>query len=339
LLNHLTAGDSGAGARLREFHPRFAKDRDQQIDASTLTWSDALLVTAREYGYPSWARLKRRIAVPETNTPSTLTERIDDLQLREAVEALDDGDIEALREQLAYDSLLIARRAAFEGENYFRTPCLLAFIAENPTRTGKLPPNIVEIAELLLDAGAGSRKSDLDETLALVASGRVARECGVQNQLIALLCSRGADPNTGLLPALTHGEFEAAHALLRAGGEASLTFAAATGDVEAARSAVAVSTPTERHSSLALAAMHGRSQVVELLLSSGEAPNRYSPVGAHSHSTPLHQASWNGDIATVQALVAGGARTDLKDSLWKATPLEWAQHAGRRAVAEYLSAL
>jgi hypothetical protein len=46
------------------------------------------------------------------------------------------------------------------------------------------------------------------ETLALVSSGRVARECGAQVPLIDLLCSYGADPDYAMPPALPHGEFD-----------------------------------------------------------------------------------------------------------------------------------
>ena len=35
-------------------------------------------------------------------------------------------------------------------------------------------------------------------------------------------------------------------------------------------------------------------QIVRMLLDAGEDPNRYNPVGAHSHSTPLHQAAVGG---------------------------------------------
>jgi len=40
---------------------------------------------------------------------------------------------------------LAQQRVVFEGENYFRNPTLLEFVAENPVRRGALPPNIVEV--------------------------------------------------------------------------------------------------------------------------------------------------------------------------------------------------
>ena len=66
---------------------------------------------------------------------------------------------------------------------------------ENPIRTESLPPNILDIARLLLERGAAKSQSDLNETLALVSSGRVPREAGVQDALIEMLCAAGAQPD------------------------------------------------------------------------------------------------------------------------------------------------
>ncbi len=55
--------------------------------------------------------------------------------------------------------------------NYFCHPTLLEFIAENPTRRGSLPSNIVEVAKVILDAG--TTQATLDDTLAVTASSLV----------------------------------------------------------------------------------------------------------------------------------------------------------------------
>lgn len=336
LIAACASGDAAARQRLREFHPRFSRASDEAIAAAALGWSDALLAIAREYGFASWPRLKRKVAEGDAEAPAAFTDRIGDAALRQAVELVDDGDIEELRLLIGSDPSIVGRRANFEGENYFRAPALLAFIAENPVRNDALPPNIVEVTEFLLDAGAGKRQADLDETLSLVASGRVARECGAQGPLIALLCRRGADADAALSPALAHGEFEAARALVAAGARPGLAYASATGDEVLARRLLAASAAEERHLALALAAMHRRARIAAMLLDAGEDPNLYNPVGAHSHSTPLHQAAWNGDMETVRVLIDGGARLDLKDAIWNGTPREWALHAGRREVAAHL---
>jgi peptide-methionine (S)-S-oxide reductase len=335
-LTDFVAGDAAAVQRLSEFHPQFSSALNDNHTA--LTWSDALLVTAREYGYASWARLKRAVEAPQNTSQPSLIERIADPTLRTAVEAIDDGDIDTLSRLFDQDAKLGARRALFEGENYFREPALLAFIAENPVRNDALPPNILDVARLLLVRGAGEKQADLDETLGLVASGRVARECGVQRRLISLLCSHGANAEAAMLPALGQGEFDAVEALLVHGAKATLPVLACIGGAPQSFSeSLLASTPHERHLALALAAMHGKSEIVRTLLEFGESPNRYNPVGMHAHATPMHTAAWNGDVATLKCLVTHGARKDMRDTLWRATPREWAEHAGQNAAVAYLA--
>ena len=73
-----------------------------------------------------------------------------------------------------------------------------------------------------------------------------------------------------------------------------------------------------------------------MLLDAGEDPNRYNPVGGHSHSTPLHQAAAANHRDVVRLLVERGAKLDRKDTLWHATPTEWARHEGRAEIEAYL---
>jgi len=59
----------------------------------------------------------------------------------------------------------------------------------------------------------------------------------------------------------------------------------------------------DRHLALSVAADLGYVETVRLLLDAGENPNRYNPVGGHSHATPLHQAAGRGHEEVVQLLV------------------------------------
>ncbi len=68
-----------------------------------------------------------------------------------------------------------------------------------------------------------------------------------------------------------------------------------------------------------MASQFGRVEIVRALLDMGEDPNRYNPVGGHSHSTPLHQAALAGHDALVRLLVERGAQLDRKDHIWHAT--------------------
>lgn len=129
-----------------------------------------------------------------------------------------------------------------------------------------------------------------------------------------------------------NGELEAVNALIGRGARVDLPMAAALGRIEEARRALLVANNEDRHLALALAAQFGHVEIVRLLLDAGEDPNRYNPVGAHSHSTPLHQAAGAGHDEVVRLLVERGARLDLKDILWQATPADWASHEGRTAI-------
>src|SRR5437764_1614182 len=133
--------DLGAAQRIREFHPRFAGATDAEIFNARLRLSDAQLAIAREYGFPSWARLKRHIEKPTLSDRLDLPhqQRIENVQFRRAVELLDAGDVAGLRAHLQQYPNLVHQHVVFEGGNYFRTPTLLEFAAENPVRHGTLP--------------------------------------------------------------------------------------------------------------------------------------------------------------------------------------------------------
>jgi ankyrin repeat protein len=333
------AGTLQACQRIREFHPRYAAATDNSINAATFALSDAQLTIAREYGFASWARLSTFV---REASPSDLErphhERIADLRFRQAVELLDDGNVEGLRRLLADVPSLATQRVYFEGGNYFREPSLLEFVAENPVRHDGLPPNIVDVARAILEAGAQSDHRLVQSTLSLVSSGRVARECGVQIALVNILCDYGANPDAAVGSALGHGEFEAVNALIARGASVDLRVAAATGRLEEARTTATTASAEDRHFGFALATQFGHAAIVKLLLDLGENPNRFNPQGAHSHSTPLHQAAFAGHDDTVRLLVEHGARLDIKDILWAGTPADWADYGGHSAVAAYLRA-
>lgn len=334
LMASRPTGDRPTLQRIREFHPRFADANDCEIAESAFSLTDAQFTIAREYGFASWPRLKSFVqtsAFGELDRP--LEERITDPVFREALRRLDAGDVEGLRQWIAKHPGVVRRRVEIEGGNYFRNPSLLEFAAENPIRNGTLPPNIVEVMKLILAAGGG----DVSETLGLVCSGQVSRECGVQGAMIDLLCAHGADPNAAMRPALGHGEFEAVESLLRNG--ATLTFAAATatGRTDDALRLLPGSDAVQRHDALAYGAQYGREPIVRRLLEEGEDPNRFNPVGVHAHSTPLHQAALAGHRMTVQTLLAFGARADIQDVLWGGTALDWAEHGGQSEIVDLIT--
>ncbi len=321
---------------IREFHPHFARATDAEIFAAGLKLSDAQLTIALEHGFPSWPRMKQRIEKPTLADRLDLPHhaRIEDPVFRHAVDLLDAGDAAGLRAHLKQHPSLAQQHVLLEGTNYFRNPTLLEFIAENPTRHGSLPANIVEVARVILDAG--TTQEGLDETLMLVASSLVARQSGAQVALIDLLCEEGADPNSATRTAAIHAEFDAVNSLLRRGAQLDLPIATALGQVADARRLLAHADASDRHWAMAIASQYGHQEILRLLLDAGEDPNRYNPVGGHSHSTPLHQAAGSGRLDVVRLLVERGAKLDWKDTMWHATPAEWAHHEGRAEVEAYL---
>ncbi len=272
------AHDFGMAQRLREFHPRFTRFADAEIFDAQLSLSDAQLAVAREYGFPSWARLKKHIEKPTLSDQLNLPhhERIEDTIFRRAVELLDAGDVSGLRAHLKQHPNLAHRHIVFEGGNYFRNPTLLEFIGENPVRRGTLPHNILDVAKLILDAGV--EHSALNETLMLVATGSVPRECHMQLPLIVLLCDHGADPDSAIRPAALHGEIESVNALMGCGARIDLPAAAALGRNEDVRRLLPYASSEDRHLALSIASNRGHVDIVRLLLDTGEDPNRYNPI-------------------------------------------------------------
>jgi len=336
LLKLHAAHDPGSAQRIREFHPRYAGQKDKEIFAAALKLSDAQLTVARERGFASWSRLKKHIERPSPSSNPDLPyhDRIEDAALRHGVVLVDAGDLDGLRAHLKAHPDLTRRHALFEGGNYFRTPTLLEFCAENPIRHGKLPANIVEIAKAIIDAGA--EKASINETLGLVSTGRITRESGAQILLIDLLCDHGADPDGALHGAAVHGEHEAVEQLIRRGARVDLPIAAALGRIEDFRRLLPAADAEQRHLALAAAAQFGYAEIVRLLLDAGEDANRYNPPGAHSHSTPLHQAAFAGHEGVVRLLVERGAWLDMRDLLWQGTAADWAHHAERFEIERWL---
>ena len=264
-------------------------------------------------------------------------ERITDRDARKAVDLMDHGDARGLADHLERHPRLSDIRVELGTENYFASPYILSFIAENPVRHGRVPETVLDVLDVLIAAGSGNEA--LNETLGLVCSGRVMRESGQQGAVIARLCAAGAAPDHALLAALGHGEFGAVEALMAAGATETLPWAASVGNLEATDRLLSEASSLHRHQALALAALHGQAEPLERLLDAGEDPNRFNPPGCHAHTTPLHQAAWFGHLDAVKALIAAGARTDIPDKTHGGPALGWAQHGGQPHVEAYLTSL
>jgi peptide-methionine (S)-S-oxide reductase len=256
---------------------------------------------------------------------------ITDPLFRDAVEAIDSGNLSSLQILLDLNPTLISQRLDFPTEGYFKYPYLLWFVAGNPIRHDKLPANIVAVTKMLIAAAkknaADSFQQQIDYTLGLVATGRIPRESGVQNEWIDLLIDNGAQPGNGI-GALAHGNIDAARHLIKRGDR--LTLAAAVGlDVQndIARLAKEAS-KNDLQIALMMAAFYGKPDKIKFLIGIGVDVSAFidNSTGFHSHASPLHQAVFSGSIESVKILVDAGADLNAKDRIYDGTPLAWANY-------------
>ena len=250
---------------------------------------------------------------------------------REAVGAIHAGDVTTLARLLDVNSDLLQRRnmgpEAFrkaQRHNYFRDPKLFWYVANNPTLIERLPPNIVDVARVMLEHGV--EQSDLDYALELLMSGGEVAEHGAARSLMGLLLDAGAIASRqAILVTAGHWQREALRVLLERGQPASPLIAAALGDVASLPALLANADRTEIQDAFGLAIINRHLEAAQVALDAGADVNGALPV--HSHSTALHQAAAldSGDI--IAFLLARGAHLDTRDTLWNGTPLDWALHS------------
>lgn len=350
------AGDAQSIRVFRSKHPKFLDTKipwlerpmsDEEVSATPIDRDDALLGIARWYDFLDWASLVSWVeAVQVAGSPVA--------RFEEAVDAVVNGNAPALARLLREDPALVHARST--RVNWFDPPVhratLLNYLAANGVEghRQRSPKNAVEIAKLLLDAGAdpnalqdsyGGRST----TMALLVSSTPPKEAGVQVPLIDVLVDYGAaiSPSgagawtSPLETALVFNMCEAADALVRRGAPIdTLAAAAGLGLLDEVRRMLPSADANDRHRALALATQCGHADVVGVLIDAGEDPNRFNPPGTHSHSPPLHQAIAAGHLNVVKLLVERGARLDIKDKIHEGTPLGWAQYFNRPEIAAYL---
>ena len=358
LLDDYAAGRASAAARIAAHHPRFAGQSAATI-AAAFALADAQLVIAREYGFQSWPQLKQRVE---------LGPRIDAIprhpRFGEALAALDAGDAGRLRTMLASDPSLVTARTNLDPPyGYFTGAMLLHHVAGNPGRDTRLPPNIVEIARVLLDAGAdvdavtiGPSPSNSPDTqgastMGLVLTSKQASDMNVSGALIDLLLERGAALDVhaagALDGSLANHAPRAAEKLMALGAAPDLFAAAALGRMDLlaaffdARGELIA--PPTRHGKemaardaigLALLYAYVRSQpdAVDFLL---EKDGNWNMTGVNN-GTALHRAAWAGDLAMVKRLVAKGADINNRDNPFFGTPMDWAWHNKQHEIVRWI---
>lgn len=264
------------------------------------------------------------------------------------------GDTGTLSRLLREDPELVHARSSRVTRNDPPLHCatLLHYIAANGVEdeNQRSPKNAVEVAKLLLDAGAEPDAlawmyGGQCTTLSMLVSSSPPADAGVQVPLTNLLIDYGASlAPTGegnwtspVETAIVFGFLKTAETLATRGAPVTTVAAAAgLGRHDDVKKMLPKASAGDRHRALALAAQMGHIDVVTLLLDAGEDLNRYNPPGTHAHTPPIHQAIAQGHLSMVKLLVDRGARLDLKDTIYQGTPLGWAEYLGKAEIAEFL---
>lgn len=287
-----------------------------------------------------------------------------------ALAALDAGDVALLERLLAAHPRLVRDRLRKPGtwlahqaggalEGFFKAPFLLWFIAEDPARHDRMPPHIVASARAIIEAArqqaVPSLQEQVDYALRLVCWSTVARDGGVQLDLMSLLLAAGADRHGSALydgrfgtnaeAAIYNGNDAAARFLLAQGAPVTLSAALCLGRWAGVDRLVRQADADEKADAFVLAALNGKAEALRRMLALGLSPGTVSRRN-QPHAGSLHHAVWSGSLAAVKLLVEAGADLDARDTLYNGTPLIWAEYGesqsqGQRAeryreIAEFL---
>ncbi|HWY99553.1 MAG TPA: ankyrin repeat domain-containing protein [Edaphobacter sp.] len=332
LLKNQKNGDADALERMRQHHPRLAKLTESELRSGKFLLADAQLVVAREHGFESWPRFAKHVEALSRRSSSTS-------KFESAVDAVIAGDTATLERLLRENPELVRSRSTRR-----HRATLLLYVGANGVEDyrQRSPKNSVEIAEMLLKAGADvnavGEMYGGSTTLGLVATSGHPLRTGVQEALIDTLLAHGASFDGAVAPdytvgsivnaCLANGRGGAAAYLARRGARLDLEGAAGVGQVEVVKSFFdedgslkAGTTKEQMKSGFNWACEYGWSRVVDFLLRRG------IHVGErHRGATGLHWAALGADAETVKLLLERKAPVDVEDETWNGTPLGWALH-------------
>jgi ankyrin repeat protein len=302
LVSAIGRGDEDARARVQEFLPRAAS-----AEPEDMALADAQTVVAREYGFESWRRLRVYV---DASAPR----RNEEGRFAAAISAVINGEAADLRELLAADPALATARASAK-----HRATLLHYVSANAVEDGlqKTPPNAVEIADILLAAGADADatfqdgKSGSTPLVMLVTSGH-PHDARLGGALVEAFVRGGASVD-GLdgdgLPlsfALGFGYTDSAEALVRCGATVSgIQAYAGVGRAEPLEATLREGDHDAKAlvNALHRASKHGREACVLLLLDHGAD----MLAAGWQNNTALHFAAEYGHASVVDLLVARGA--------------------------------
>jgi ankyrin repeat protein len=311
--------------RIKKDHPRFGRLADLELQGAKFALADAQLVIARENGFESWPKFAKYIEeLTRQNSPVS--------KFESAVDAVVCGNLAKLAQLLRENPELVRERSSF-----LHHATLLNYVGANGVENyrQKTPKNAVQVAELLLRAGADvNAVADIyggSDTLGLAATSIFPFLAGVQDALIDILLEYGANLNSERLvnSCLANGRGQAAEHLAKRGAPLDLEGAAGVGRLDLVKacfkedgSLKTNATRKQMECGFSWACEYGRTNVVEFLLNLGLKPDAM-PHGVSG----LHWAAYTARVDIVKMLLERNAAADLRDGRHRGTPLGWAFHA------------
>ncbi len=258
-----------------------------------------------------------------------------------AVDALVAGDVEKLSGFMDRHPELIDQTAPWGHRCQ-----LIHYIAANGVEIHRqlTPPNVVEIARVLLEAGAdpdalaNTYGGGPNQTpLCLVLTSAHPGERKIRTALVQTLIEYGAAPNgidhnnAPLQFALQYGETASAEILYQAGARPwNLWSAAGIGDL------VELDNQKKDTQNLAealyFAGRHGRLEAVSYLLDHGADMYFEGFFGG----TAAHWACIEGHEAVVKMLIQRGMNPDLRDPTFDSNLAGWAEEGGHLALRDWI---
>jgi hypothetical protein len=317
-----------AMAELLRLHAPWPDERrrgDDEVFGCPLSLANAREAIARLHRFATWGEVVAAGGRPV------------DPGFEAAADAIVSGTAEELRQLISRAPELARARSPFR-----HRATLLHYVAANgveENRQWQSPSNAVELASILLEAGADPDAtclcySDDDTPMGLIVTSAHPASAGVQGALVEALCAAGANVNgrnddgAPLWAASTFAYTLAVDALVRCGARCdNLVLAAAAGDLAAVRvhlGEAGCSPPVpegKRHPegrlderylvehALIQAALHGRLAVAELLLSKKPDLSVRDP---YWNNTALSAARWAKHaelIALLEPLTPSGSNS------------------------------
>ncbi len=177
------SGDEAVVTHIKCWHPTMVGRPVEEIMKRDFTLDDARQTIAREYGFANWSDVEKQGIKPP------------DPEFESSVDAIIEGDVGALRGLLERKPSLINERSEFGHRS-----TLLHYVGSNGVETHRqrVPRNLAEITQTLLDAGADvNATAEMygggSTTIALLITSSHPANAGVMGEVVKVLLDAGAE--------------------------------------------------------------------------------------------------------------------------------------------------